>query len=235
MLVKHHYDVAYINMENVIKYKFKNPDLLRTALSHSSYTKDAHGKHNYERMEFLGDAALQLVVSEYLFERFTKEREGFLAKRRSQIVCGRSLAIIARSLNLGKYLLMSDAEEQNGGRENDTILEDAMEALIGAIYLDAGFDVTKLFILRYFEEMLIADFDDMADPKSFLQEWCQKYKKPLPEYEVTNTEGADHSPLFEITVHVEGKESVISTGTSKKKAEREAAAKFIKEHNLKKR
>ncbi|MCB2081589.1 MAG: ribonuclease III [Rickettsiales bacterium] len=205
-------------------YRFRNNDLLKQALTHpSDHLAPAH----YERLEFLGDAVLGLAVSELLYTRYPEEREGALAKRRAALVCGNSLAVVARSIGLGELLSMGEGEIQSGGRDNDTNLENAMEALFGAIYLDGGWEhahsLAQQLFAPYAESMLAPP----KDPKTRLQEWIQAQGHAVPHYRVLAKEGPAHAPFFTMEVSIAGGHRASGTGTSKREAEREAASALL--------
>lgn len=198
---------------------FKNRERLNLALTHASTGAD----HNYERLEFLGDRVLGLVIAELLYEDFPHESEGHLARRHAALVSGATLASIAHVIDLGAVLKLSDAERASGGARNENILADVMEALIGALYLDAGMAVCKPVLGRLWKDVLHVMDKPPQDPKTTLQEWAQGRGLPLPRYEVTGREGPDHAPVFTITVQVDGHDAVSATGSSRRVAEKAAA------------
>lgn len=214
-------------LEDIIGYKFGNAELLQTALSHPSASR-YNGKKHYQRMEFLGDAVLGMVIAGFLYKRFPTEAEGELARRHAALVCGVSVVKVAREIRLGEFLILSDAETANGGRDNDTNLEDACEALIGALYLDGGVNAASNFILKYWTELSDKIIDPPKDSKTALQEWAQARKKPLPEYTTIKTEGPSHAPTFTIEVKVEGLPALNACGSSKKAAMQDAATELLK-------
>ena len=211
-------------LQERIGYTFRRQELLKSALMHSSYTNETHlpkYKCN-ERLEFLGDAVLELVSSEFLFFADRKMPEGELTKTRASMVCEPSLAFCAREIELGKYLFMGRGEENTGGRERDSITSDALEALIGAIYLDGGFANAKEFILRF----IMNDIEHKQlffDSKTILQEIVQSQtEKPLA-YELLREEGPDHNKIFESRALIGEEEIGRGTGRTKKAAEAVAA------------
>ena len=210
-------------LESLIGHAFQNKDLLESALTHSSSGKD----HNYERLEFLGDRVLGLVVSEILFEKFTDESEGDLAKRLASLVQGSWLAKIAGDLHLGDYMEFSAAERASGGGVNENILADGIEALIGALYLDSGLAQCRNFIENFWGDAFYAMKAPPLHPKTALQEWAQAKGLPLPLYKIAGHSGPDHAPIFEIRLKVQGYEEVIAHGRSRQIAEKEAAAAFL--------
>ena len=226
------------DLEEKIRYKFHDDNLLKTAMTHSSYANEMHlPKYECnERLEFLGDAVLELVSSEFLFFENRKMPEGELTKLRASMVCEPSLAFCAKDIELGEYLLLGKGEDATGGRKRDSVTSDAMEALIGAIYLDGGFANAKEFIRSF----ILNDLENKKlfyDSKTILQEVVQAhFKKEEIRYCLTGEEGPDHDKSFFVTVYVgetiygEGK------GRTKKEAEQQAAYKTIlmlREQNIK--
>lgn len=181
----------------------------------------------YERLEFLGDRVVGLIVAEWLLERYPDEREGALAKRHAALVRRESLGRVADRIGLGAYLRMSPAEVHSGGRNNRTILGDACEAVIGALYLDAGLDVVTRFVRESLAEQIEKPTPPPLDSKTALQEWAQGRGKPLPHYELIEQSGLAHEPVFVVAVHVEGMETVTGSGSSKRVAEKKAASALL--------
>mgnify|MGYP003306566063 CR=1 FL=1 len=213
-----------IELQNRIGYRFHDKELLISALMHSSYTNERHlpkYKCN-ERLEFLGDAVLELVSSEFLFFSDRKMPEGELTKTRASIVCEPSLAACAREIDLGEFLCMGKGEEVTGGRFRDSVISDALEAMIGAIYLDGGFASAKEFIKR----LVLNDLEHKKlfyDSKTILQEIVQsKFSEPL-SYHLIKEEGPDHNKSFEVEVHIGDSYYGTGHGKTKKAAEQEAA------------
>ena len=211
-------------IEHRIGYTFHNPALLEKALTHSSYSNEHRlGKlNNNERLEFLGDAVLEVVSSEFLYKKYPERPEGELTKQRASMVCEQTLALCARDLELGSYLLLGRGEDMTGGRERASVTSDAMEAMIGAIYLDGGFANAKEYIDRF----ILNDIEDKQlffDSKTILQEIVQGEMECEPVYELTGEEGPNHNKKF--TVQVLIREQVYGTGSgrTKKAAEQEAA------------
>jgi len=206
-------------------YQFNQPLLLEQALTHRS----AKGHHN-ERLEFLGDSVLGFVIAEVLYLKFPRSSEGELTRMRSSLVKGVTLADLAREFNLGEYLILGPGELKSGGFRRDSILEDAIEAIIGAIFLDANIDIAKQVILTWFNERLtkINPAQEQKDPKSLLQEYLQGRKIALPQYEVIQITGQSHQQEFTVRCGSEklGLE-VVTCGTSRRKAEQEAASKLL--------
>ena len=225
-------------LEEKIEYTFKDSSILKKAMTHSSYANEMHlPKYECnERMEFLGDAVLELVSSEYLFYVNTKMTEGELTKLRASMVCEPSLAFCAREIELGEYLLLGKGEEATGGRKRDSITSDAMEALIGAIYLDGGFASAKEFIKNF----VLNDLEDKKlfyDSKTILQEVVQaNFKKEEITYQLTGEEGPDHDKSFFVALYIADRKYGEGKGRTKKAAEQQAAYKTIlmlREQNIK--
>ena len=211
-------------LEQNIGYKFSDFSLLERAMMHSSYTNERHlPKYRCnERLEFLGDAVLELVSSEFLFKGSPKMPEGELTKTRASMVCEPSLALCARDIDLGSYLLLGKGEEATGGRMRDSVTSDAMEALIGAVYLDGGFTSAKEFIHRF----VLTDLEDKKlfyDSKTILQEMVQAEKLGTITYRLVKAEGTDHNKSFHTEVLIGNKVTVDGVGRNKKAAEEEAA------------
>lgn len=216
-------------LEKKSGYHFQNPHLLKQAMTHSSYANEhkAKGYHDNERLEFLGDAVLEVVSSEFLFRHYPALPEGDLTKLRASIVCEPTLALCARELDLGDFLLLGKGEEHTGGRKRDSIVSDAMEALIGAIYLDGGFASAKEFVHRF----IMTDIEHKKlfyDSKTILQEIVQSdYKGKEIEYVLTGEIGPDHDKKFVVSLVVGDKTLGEGTGRTKKAAEQEAAYRAI--------
>ena len=214
-------------MEEGLKYKFHRGELLEKALTHSSYIPNTKERidHDNERLEFLGDAILDAVISMDLYKRLGMVGEGELSKTRSRIVCEESLAHIARKLSLGDYLLLGEGERRTGGNAKDSILSDVLEAIIGAIVLDGGYNKAEEFIGRHFEEALVDAIKRGAesDYKTSIQEFLQGQGKQDFEYRVVKEEGPPHAKTFYVELLLEA--SVLGTGIglSKKEAEQNAA------------
>jgi len=206
-------------------YVFKNENLLYQALTHRS----AKGAHN-ERLEFLGDAILGFVIAETLFEQFPQHDEGDLTRMRSSLVKGVTLAEIARGFNLGECLILGPGELKSGGHRRDSILEDAIEAIIGAVYLDSTIECCKQLILFWFDSRLkaIKPGNGQKDPKTLLQEYLQGRQIALPTYDVIDTAGQSHNQEFTVRCQTSViDDEVIAKGTSRRKAEQEAAQQIL--------
>ena len=222
-------------VEQLIGYTFTNKSLLRQALTHSSFSKEAEQEKNaakvkdYERLEFLGDAVLELCTSRMLFDTYDWP-EGKLTKTRSGIVCEASLSYIARKLGLGNYIVFSHGEEKTGGRDRDSILCDVVEAILGAVYLDADLATAEKMIDRIlFSHLNEIPKQRAADYKSSLQEYLQGKGLELPEYVVTKEEGPPHERTFTISLVHQGKVITTAQGRTKKSAAQEAAKKALAE------
>ncbi|MBP2303013.1 ribonuclease III [Azospirillum picis] len=228
-------DVA--ELAQALGHQFANLSLLRDAVTHPSLMgleRAGRKSHNgpgiaYERLEFLGDRVVGLVVAQWLLERYPTEREGALAKRHAALVRRESLGRVADAIGLGAYLRLSPAEAQGGGRSNRTILGDACEAVLGAMYLDGGLEP----VTRFVRQALAGEIDKATPPpldsKTTLQEWAQGRGKPLPQYELIERSGPAHEPQFVVAVHVAGMEPVTGTGSSKRIAEKKAASALLRQ------
>jgi ribonuclease-3 len=215
-----------VELQIRLGYAFRDPHLLRLALTHPSVAHEggAPAAHN-QRLEFLGDAVLQLVLTQKLYEQFPAHDEGPLTKARARLVNRRTLAEHARSLGLGAHLILSRGEELHGGRERASTLADAYEALLGAIFLDGGFEAARQFILREFRAAFgeLGTLPLIENPKGELQEWLQARSPHAPQYQTVSATGPDHDRLFECVVLHEGVELARGRGKSKKAAESQAA------------
>lgn len=211
-------------LEQKIGYRFRNKKLLRQALTHSSYANEKKlGKLGCnERLEFLGDAVLELISSDVLYARFPQIPEGELTKKRASLVCEPSLAYCARQFGLPEYLLLGRGEDMTGGRMRDSIVSDATEALLGAIYLDGGFERAREFVLKF----ILNDIERKQlfyDSKTILQELVQEDGKQPVEYVLTGESGPDHNKQFEVAVRINGIPAGNGAGHTKKAAEQAAA------------
>ncbi len=219
-------------LEKTLNYRFADTGLFARALTHRS----AAGTNN-ERLEFLGDAVLDFVISEVVFELRPDASEGDLSKLRSSLVKDASLAELAGELGLGEHLILGSGERKTGGHRRESILADALEAIFGAVYLDTGFDAACEVIERVFEKRLQAlpNAEDLRDPKTRLQEWLQGHKMSLPEYELTSVTGKAHAQRFAVTCTVtEMSHTTEGNSTTRRKAEQQAARRmlaFIQEKN----
>ena len=211
-------------LEERIGYQFHDFELLRHAMMHSSYTNEKHLKKYQcnERLEFLGDAVLELISSEYLFLNYETKSEGEMTKTRASMVCEPALAFCAREIELGSYLLLGKGEEATGGRRRDSVTSDALEALIGAIYLDGGFASAKEFIHRF----VLSDLENKLlfnDSKTILQEMVQAEHEETLSYVLVKEEGPDHDKTFETAVYIGDLCYGSGTGRTKKASEQSAA------------
>jgi len=217
--------------QNIIKYQFKEIDIINEALTHSSYSNEYRGKHIYnnERLEFLGDSVLSTVISEYVYLKYSNLPEGELTKMRANVVCEPSLARQAKSIDLGKYLLLGKGEEVTGGRNRISILADTFEAVIGALYLDGGIETARKFILNMLKDSieLASKGNLFRDYKTDLQELLQSKFDDKISYRVVDEIGPDHDKTFEIEVVLGDKVLGRGRGKSKKEAEQNAAKKAL--------
>ena len=213
------------DLEAAIGYRFKNIMLLQNALTHSSYANEHwhNSLKSNERLEFLGDSILGMVVAEYLYRNFPDRLEGDLTRMRADMVCENSLARIAERLQLGSYLLLGNGEEQNGGRKRSSILADAVESVIAACFLDGGMAAAEQFIQKFVLCSVPANAPQNRDYKTALQELVQQKKNQVLSYRLVGESGPDHDKQF--TVEVSLNETVVGTGigSSKKRAEQDAA------------
>lgn len=217
----------YAKLEEVLGHRFRDRELLITALTHRSYANEQHGseRQDNEKLEFLGDAVLDLVVGHLLMERYPKLREGQLSVTRSQVVSEAGLSDLAEKLDLGQWLFLGKGERRSGGKHKPSILADAMEALIAAVYLDGGFTASWALVGRLFEQSLASvEETGFYDFKTRLQELAQARLKATPVYAVVGDTGPDHAKIFEVSVEILGREWGRAHGRSKKRAEQMAAA-----------
>lgn len=217
-------DDRMIQLEQKIQYSFRNKQLLRQALTHSSCANEQkiNKSEDYERLEFLGDAVLELVSSDYIYRQHPDMSEGKMTKYRSSIVCEPALAFCARELGLEQYIRLGKGEEATGGRQRDSIISDVMEAVIGAVYLDSGIDEAKEFIYRF----VLSDLEHKQlfyDAKTILQEEVQKEGKGTLRYELVHEEGPEHDKTFVVEAMIDDVKVGSGTGHSKKTAEQQAA------------
>lgn len=202
-------------------YAFNNPDLLKQALTHRSA-----GKHNNERLEFIGDGILNFIIADALYRQFESASEGDLSRLRARLVRGTTLANVARDMSLGPHLIMGSGEMKSGGERRSSILADAFEAIVGAIYLDGGFEVCRTYVLAHFHERLhtLPPAEELKDAKTRLQEYLQSRQHPLPEYLLIASSGEDHNKQFTVSCQIH--ELSITTeaiASSRRKAEQSAA------------
>ncbi|HWG96766.1 MAG TPA: ribonuclease III [Nitrospira sp.] len=220
----------------ISNYRFTNPNFLTEALTHKSYVnerRDSGRKHN-ERLEFLGDAVLSLIVSDYLARRYPELSEGALSKLKAKLVSEAPLANAARRLDLGARLKLGRGEELSNGRDKASLLADAFEAIIAAVYLDGGLEASRSFTIEALTDDLrridiLQEKPGGDDYKTRFQEWCQKRYEVLPRYVIVRETGPDHQKLFEVEVHVNDRALGIGRGYSKKEAEQEAAQRALEQ------
>lgn len=208
-----------------LAYTFTNIDLLKIALTHRSY-----GEEHNERLEFLGDAIVNFIIGEALFERYPKRREGELSHLRASLVCGETLAELARELHIGDYLRLGVGEQKTGGDDRTSILADTVEAIIAGVYLDGGMDVCRQLVLQWYNDRLTDEAVQhyAKDAKTQLQEYLQAQQFSLPVYSVEHIEGDMHEQTFHIICQVsELNFSAQGTGTSRRRAEQDAAKHFL--------
>jgi ribonuclease-3 len=208
-----------------LDYRFERKELLQEALTHVSAPNA--GGQSYQRLEFLGDRVLGLAIAEMLCSAFPKAPEGELSRRLAELVRRESCAEIAQSWDVGPHVRLGAGEALSGERQNQTILADVAEAIIGAVFLDGGYDAARALVERAFKDLLNAPRRPLRDPKSALQEWAQGQGLPAPTYTVVEQTGPDHAPKFRIMVKVKGKETGLGTGSSKRIAEQAAARSLL--------
>lgn len=211
-------DIALTVFQGRLGYYFSNPDYLDRALTHSS-----KGIENYERLEFLGDRVLGLVIAEILYRCFPFEKEGSLARRHSALACTETLAKIARDLDVPGIVIASSAELASGGNKQDNLLADCMEAIIGAIFIDKGYVPCQEVITSLWGDRIYTLSQPPVDSKTALQEWAQARGLPIPAYEIIERSGPDHAPQFKIRVTLQGIEPVEAVGGTRRTAEKQVA------------
>lgn len=213
------------NLSKRLAYQFTRAELLEVALTHRSA-----GSPNNERLEYLGDSVLNFIIADALYHRFKKASEGKLSRLRANLVNGDTLADIGRSLRLGEYLKLGAGELKSGGFRRDSILAGAMEALIGAVYLDGGFSASRDLVMRIYHDLLeeVSLESVIKDPKTRLQEYLQSKKLPLPTYNVLSIKGRDHDQIFSVECTIEELLTpVVGEGSSRRKAEQDAAGRVL--------
>lgn len=218
-------EAALAGLQERLGHRFSDPALLHRALTHRSHA--ATPADSNERLEFLGDRVLGLLVADLLCARYRDETEGALAKRLVALVRAETLADVAREIGLGRVLRIDRGGVDQGARDNPTILSDACEAVIAALYVDGGLRAARGFVERYWEKRLADIAEPPKDAKTELQEWAQGRGLPLPVYEIADRSGPDHAPVFVIQVRVTGLEPVEAQGPSKRAAEQKAAARML--------
>lgn len=218
--------LKFTRLQKQLDYQFRQPQLCQQALTHRSVSS----KSNYERLEFMGDALLGVIIACYLYDRFPNEDEGRLTRLRSTLVRQDSLAAIAKDLKLGEHLILGSGEMKSGGHRRESILADAVEALIGAMYLDsADLNVVRDVVLKWYAPYLdtLEPKDTLKDPKTRLQELLQGKRLPLPEYTLTAAIGEAHNQTFTVECRVEGESITIGQGQSRRFAEQSAASQLL--------
>ena len=213
------------DLETAIGYRFANISLLQNALAHSSYANERwhNSLMSNERLEFLGDSILGMVVAEYLYRNFPDRPEGDLTRMRADMVCEKTLASVANRIDLGRHLLPGHGEEQSGGRTRDSILADAVESVIAAAFLDGGMNAAREIIRRFILVEVPVTKLHNADYKTELQELVQQKKNQVLTYTLIGESGPDHDKQFQVEVKLNGMVAGVGTGTSKKRAEQDAA------------
>lgn len=214
-----------IALQENLQYRFRDENLLHNALCHSSYANETHEAcGSNERLEFLGDAVLSVIVADYLFHSFPQKPEGELTKLRAALVCEKALCQFSRELHVGQYLLLGKGEQANGGNDRDSILADAFEAILAAMYLDGGMEVARRHVMRFvLRELQNTDDEPFKDYKTTLQEVVQRNPEERLSYHLIGESGPDHHKNFTVEVHLNSNVIGTGTGTSKKHAEQMAA------------
>lgn len=218
-----------MDFEEILGYKFKNKELLFNALTHSSYANEIHSRYgSNERLEFLGDSVLSIIVSEYLYVNYKDLPEGELTKLRASLVCEKTLSLFARQINIGDFLYLGKGEAHNKGNERASILADTFEAVLAAIFLDGGMEAAKKHVLKFIvPELKERDFELFKDYKTMLQEVIQRNPEEKLTYELTDESGPDHDKRFTVEVHLNSNVIGKGVGRSKKQAEQAAARQAI--------
>ncbi len=220
-MTKHSRHIMTDELTQKLNYTFQNPHFLKIALTHRS-----KGGENNERLEFLGDAVVNFVIAEILYQHFPKATEGDLSRWRASLVNRDALADLAKEFELGPFIFLGPGELRSGGSERQSILSCTMEAIIGAVYLDGGFDVARSKIIEWYEPLIqsLSSAASHKDPKTLLQEYLQSRRMALPVYKVEVIEGEAHQQIFTVSCQVEGlAEKTLGKGTSRRRAEQDAA------------
>lgn len=213
-------------LQEALGYHFQDQALLSLALTHAS----AGEGPNYERLEFLGDRVLALIIADFVFKTFPNEAEGDLAKRLASLVQGATLAQVALRLDLGAFMALSASERESGGAQNAHILADVLEAVIGAMYLDGGYGPCRALVERYWQDLFHTMKTPPQHPKTEIQELLQARGLPLPVYEISAQSGPDHAPVFEVRLSVQGYAPLLAQGRTRAEAEKNAARIFLEQH-----
>jgi ribonuclease III len=214
-------------LEAVLGWRFRDRAVLLSALTHSSIVGRAAGADRFDRLEFLGDRVIGLVVAELLLQRYPDDGEGDIARRHARLVNRDSLARLARTIDLGRHLQLSPGEAQSGGRDNPAVLADAFEAVIAALYRDGGIDAARAFLVPQFEALVTEVAVPPRDAKTALQEWAQGRGLPLPTYRRLGMTGPAHRPLISVEVQIDGLPPETAEGPSRRVAEQAAAAALL--------
>ena len=209
------------DIERILGYCFKDTAILKEALTHKSFAGEHRAIHHNERLEFLGDSILGAIVANYIYCQCPHSEEGVLSKIKSNLVSRHNLYLWAKSLDLGRFLRLGHGELSTGGRQRDSILSNAMEAVIGAVYVDGGYEAAEQVVLPWVHTQQLTQ--DSGDFKSILQEHIQKHSREVPHYEVVQTVGPEHDKIFTVEVSLKGKVLGVGKGHNKKAAEQEAA------------
>jgi ribonuclease III, bacterial len=220
------------DLERKLGYKFRSEELLARALTHASVRGGAKKRADNERLEFLGDRVLNLAIVEFLNENYPEASEGELARRLNRLVNGATCAKVGREFGIGAHLVLSDSERISGGRDKDTILADAIEAILGAAFLDRGFEKARDLVRKLWSGQLDYQRKATADPKSALQEWAQGAGFALPQYVEIERKGPPHAPLFTSEVRIKGRATARGEGNSKRAAEQAAAASLLRREGI---
>lgn len=219
-------------LEKAIGYTFKSRELVEMALTHASVRGGGAPRDDNERLEFIGDRVLGLAVAAALSTAFPNAREGELAARFNRVVRGQTCARVARSIELGNSLILSDSEAESGGRDKETILADAVEALLGAVFIEGGFEKARSVVMRLFGAHMDQSPKASRDAKSELQEWAQGQGLALPEYVELSRIGPDHAPRFTAEVRISGRPCAVGEGLSKRAAEQAAATVMLRREGV---
>lgn len=211
----------YTDIENIIGYQFKDKAVLKEALTHKSYAGEHRSAKHNERLEFLGDSILGAIVADYIYNQCPHVEEGVLSKIKSNLVSRHNLYLWGKKLGLGAFMLLGHGELATGGRERDSIISNATEAVIGAVYIDGGYPAAEQVVLPWVKTQTLTQ--DAGDYKSLLQEYVQKRSRHTPEYEVIQTVGPEHDKVFTVRVSLEGRALAVGKGRNKKLAEQDAA------------
>ena len=215
------------DLETKLGYKFKDPGLLERALTHASVRGGKVVRSDNERLEFIGDRVLGLAIAEALNKQYPEANEGELARRYNRLVRGEACAKVARNIGLGAHLILSDSEADSGGRNKTTILADAAEALLGAVFIDGGFEKARAVVSKLWQDQAEPVPEVTVDAKSALQEWAQGQGLALPRYTVVARNGPDHAPRFTAEVLISGRAPAQGEGASKRIAEQAAASALL--------